>query len=75
MTAACVLDMVHDGQSRTGLECNRDFDTPLAHIEQAMDARALARYLGRPVPAFKAMPISDAWNTASTIPQLAESTA
>ena len=23
-----------------------------------MDARALARYLGRPVPAFKAMPIS-----------------
>ena len=23
-----------------------------------MDARALARYLGRPVPAFRAMPIS-----------------
>ena len=25
---------------------------------ESMDARALARYLGRPVPAFKAMPIS-----------------
>ena len=25
---------------------------------ESMDARALARYLGRPVPAFRAMPIS-----------------